>query len=374
MSSLQQSVATEKVNGAARPMLLKAENITLNRTRIEREIIPLGDTQVEVELAEVDVQELKFDPTNPRVAFRLETSGKPATQQELENLLWQDSEVRALKNSIGIYGGLIEAIIVANDGTVLEGNCRLACIRKLNTDAKGNDPRWLKVKARILAPGIDRQRIEVLLGELHFAGKNEWSAFEQGAHLYTMSQRGESETQLAGRYRLSKTYISAKLRAYALMRDKFVPLATEAKLDNPDRYWSWFEELYKTCKPSKAGSEKATRVYDGPMLEEKFCDWVVNKKLPKAEQVRKLATILENPAAMKVFEKSGIDRAMDTVAESDPTVNSKLWKQLQTTADMLTHMELPQLEALRNHDPAKTRIFEELASAVDRIRREIKHA
>ncbi|MBV9762064.1 MAG: hypothetical protein JO340_15985 [Acidobacteriaceae bacterium] len=367
-------VAAEKVNGAAKPMLLKAENITLKRTRIEREVIPLGDTQVEVELAEVDLSDLKFDPTNPRVAFRLSTSGKPATQDELENLLWQDSEVRALKNSIGIYGGLIEAIIVANDGTVLEGNCRLASVKKLNDEAKRQDPRWQKVKARILAPGIDRPKVEVLLGELHFAGKNQWSPFEQAAHLYAMSQRGESERQLAGRYRQSQSYISAKLRAYALMRDKFVPLATNTKLDNPDRYWSWFEEFYKTCKPSKAGSEKPTRVYDGPALEEKFSEWVVNKKLPKAEQVRKLVTILENPAAMKVFEKSGIDRAMEAVAEDDPTINSKLWKQLQTTADMLTHMELPQLEALRNHDPAKTRIFEELASAVDRIRREIARA
>ncbi|MBZ5633719.1 MAG: hypothetical protein LAO55_11410 [Acidobacteriia bacterium] len=148
--------------------------------------------------------------------------------------------------------------------------------------------------------------------------------------------------------------------------------STAAKIDNPDRYWSWFEELYKTCKPSKAGSEKATRVVDGPALEEKFCAWVSEKKLPKAEQVRKLATILENPAAMNVFEESGIDRAMDAIAEDDPTVNSKLWKQLQT-ADMLTHMELPQLEALRKHEPAKSRIFDELGAAVDRIRAEIKH-
>lgn len=354
-------------------MLLEAKNITLPRERIEREIIPLGDTQVEVELAYVPLDKLLFDPTNPRVAFKLQSSGqKSPTQDDLQNLLWQDSEVRALKNSINIYGGLIEAIIVANDGTVLEGNCRLASIRKLNTEGNGQDTRWQKVKARILAPGIDRQKIEVLLGELHFAGKNQWSAFEQAAHLYNMSQRGESDTQLAGRYRQSKTYIGAKLRAYALMQDKFVPLATEAKLANPDRYWSWFEELYKTCKPSKPGHEKPTRVYDGPALEEHFCDWVVNGKLPRAEQVRKLATILENPAAMTVFQESGIDRAVDAIAEQDPTVNSKLWKQLQTTADMLTHMELPQLEALRKHEAAKTKIFEELAAAVDRIRKEIK--
>src|SRR4051812_19259110 len=96
--------------------LLEARNITLERERIEREVLPLGDTQVEVELALVAVEHLKFDQTNPRVAFRLKSNNETGpTQERLLEILWDDDEVKMLKNSIELYGGLIEAIIVAND-------------------------------------------------------------------------------------------------------------------------------------------------------------------------------------------------------------------------------------------------------------------
>ncbi len=52
-----------------------------------------------------------------------------------------------------------------------------------------NDERWKKVRVRILAPEIDRQTANIILGELHIAGKVEWSPFEQAAHLYEMNAR-----------------------------------------------------------------------------------------------------------------------------------------------------------------------------------------
>jgi hypothetical protein len=72
------------------------------------------------------IDKLKFDPTNPRVVLLLtaavKSSGeKNPSQDFLRDLLWEDDDVKALKNSIELYGGLIEAIIVSNDGTVLEG-------------------------------------------------------------------------------------------------------------------------------------------------------------------------------------------------------------------------------------------------------------
>jgi hypothetical protein len=369
--------------------LLEAKNITLERERIEREVLPLGDTQVEVELALVAVEHLKFDQTNPRVAFRLKSNNEPSpTQERLQEILWDDDEVKALKNSIELYGGLIEAIIVANDGTVLEGNCRLACLKKLKAEAEAKgvtETLWDKVKARILAPGIDRSKIEILLGELHFAGKNKWSAFEQAAHIYNMIEGGENIDDLAKKYRQSKSYIIAKNRAYKLMRDKFVPMAEEArkkdeyKLDKgEDRYWSWFEELYKTCSPTPAGKEPAKKtlgfVYDGPELEQKFCEWMIANKLPKAEQVRKLPKVLKNKEAIVVFEQpsdgGGIEKAMELIAEDDPTLNSKLWKQVQVTAELLGTFPLDELEELRQGDAAKVKIFEDLTKAVDRIRKE----
>ncbi len=382
MTTVAEKVANAKA-GTMNPVLLEAKNITLPRQKIEREIIPLGKTQVEVELALVEVDQLKLDSTNPRVAFRLKSSGQKNPSQEfLYDLLWEDEDVRALKNSIELYGGLIEAIIVANDGTVLEGNCRLVCLTKLKAaaEAQGNtNSPWHKAKARILAPGIDRAAIEVLLGELHFAGKNKWTAFEQAAHIYNMIETGnETVEELAKRYRQSKGYIINKRRAYKLMQERFVPMVEKARKDgnskldkNPDKYWSWFEELYRSCKPTPAGKDpKPGRVYDGQELEEKFCEWVADNKLPKAEQVRKLAGFLDHKRAMKAFETEGLDAAIEVVAEDDPTVTSRLWKQLQGAAEILNEFPLDELDELREHDPAKTKILDDLTKALDRVRKE----
>jgi len=161
-------------------MLLKADGITLKHKRLEREIIPLGPNQIEVEMGEVPIEELRLDPTNPRLAFKIHARElTDPTQKELQDLLWEDPDVTALRRSIAATGGLIEAVIVQADGTVLEGNCRLTCIRKLDEEAKQKDPRWRTIRARILPPGVDRRTIDVLLGELHIAGKNEWTPFEQ---------------------------------------------------------------------------------------------------------------------------------------------------------------------------------------------------
>ena len=227
------------------------------------------------------------------------------------------------------------------------------------------DPLWARTSGY-------RRTVEILLGELHFAGKNEWTPFEQAAHLYSMKEKGYHEQDLAGMYRESKSYINAKIRAYRLMAETFVPLAQDDshQIKNPDRYWSWFEEFYKVCKPSAEGKENTARVYDSRELEEKFCHWVVDGKLPRAEQTRKLARMLEDREAMKVFERSGIEKAISHVSGKNPTVGSKMWKHLQSTTDLLATMPLTDIENLREGDPAKVKIFEDLVKAVERVKKE----
>ena len=54
---------------------------------------------------------------------------------------------------------------------------------------------------------------------------------EQAAHLYKMNTvEGYTEDTRAEMYRMSKSYVSAKIRAYKLMDQKLVPLAREEKL------------------------------------------------------------------------------------------------------------------------------------------------
>lgn len=379
-----QTFATESFAGHKPPkneggtqVLLDAKNIPLKHQRVENEIIPLGPTKVEVVLAEVNIDDLKLDPTNPRIAFALQARGvRNPTAQELADILWEDSDVKALKRSIEANGGLIEAIIVSGkDGTILEGNCRVTCLRKLRDDTKGEDPRWTHARARILPAGVDRQTIDVLLGELHIAGKNEWTPFEQAAHLYRMHmQKAFSIETLAEMYRTSKSYVVAKIKAYRLMTEVYVPLAQSKKKDVHDlsRDWSWFEEFYKKCKPSAQGKEDPNRPYDGELLEKKFCEWKLQGLLPQAADVRKLGDLLDNAKAMAILEKDGIEKAFDYISTLRPELSSKLWRQVHTAATYLQNMPLSEIEAIRQGEPAKSKVFDELVLAMERVKKELK--
>src|SRR2546421_13084800 len=99
------------------------------------------------------------------------------------------------------------------------------------------------------------------------------------------------------------------------MADCFVPMARERKKEIKDLagYWSWLEEFYKRCKPSGPGRENSERVYDGKQLEEKFCEWVLEGKLPVADDVRKLPEILTENNATKTPERKGMEKTYSAI-------------------------------------------------------------
>jgi hypothetical protein len=234
---------------------------------------------------------------------------------------------------------------------------------------------WKNIRARILPPDVTRESIDALLGELHITGKNKWSPFEQAFHLYKMQKKGYTHDQLLARFRMSRGYLNAKVRAYKLLVESYVPMAQKAKKEVGDlsRKWSWFEEFYKKCKPSPAGKENPDRVYDGPALEQKFCQWVLNDQLPRAEDVRKLYHCLEDKKAIAVLDKgSNIDKAHVVAAATRPELVSKLWKSIEEVTDRLNNIPLSELDALRAGDASRAEKFNALLEALQRVRTETR--
>ncbi len=119
---MENAAVSITTNGAAaeHSVLLRADNIQFDFDKQETEIIPLGATKIEVVMAEIPLENLKLDATNPRIQFALRAKGitKP-TQKQLRETLWDLSVVKSLRRAIDANGGLIEAIIVSGDGTVL---------------------------------------------------------------------------------------------------------------------------------------------------------------------------------------------------------------------------------------------------------------
>jgi len=338
--------------------------VTFNRNdigfpfeKLEVEPIPLGHgTTAQVQLADVPLENLRLDRSNPRISFKLQARNKAnPSQDELTELLWEDDDVKRLKRSIASTGGLVEAIIVqGSDGTVLEGNCRTACYRKLAAEYP-EDERWQKVRARILPPEIAREQINVLLGELHIAGKNQWQAFEQAHHLYEMAERGFTRDELAEMYRQSKSSVQAKIDAYNLMNEKYLPQApgSVSLLDK----WSYFEEFYKRCKPHKdeAGQE----------LEDNFVRWMLADKFPRGEHVRMLPKVLRDEDAREALEGENILAAWKVVEDRSPELGSKLFKAIVAAKEALESAPLTEVNAVRDGDAARLKELKALRDALN---------
>jgi len=338
----------------------RSENIGFPFEALEKEQIPLGATRIEIALGEVSLDDVQFDKNNPRIQYLLQSMGESAPSQErLLEVIWQDSQVKDLKRSIAVNGGVIEAIILSAEAVIIEGNCRVACYHKLRAEYSG-DERWEKIRARILPPGITREQLDILLGELHIAGKNEWTPFEQAAHLYKMNVKGYSEAWLAEAYRQSKTTISHKIRAYKLMTEKYLQKYPDAK--NLTK-WSYFEEFYKKCKP-------AANTSDGEVLEDAFVEWMGKDRFTKGAQVRELPRILASPPATNLLSEKGFDTAWDFVKADNPELDSVLFRAIARASEALERAPLSEINELRRGNQAKITRLRMLRDALDAVMRQ----
>lgn len=334
-----------------------ADDISLDFEPLDRERIPLGATRIDITLGEVPLESVRLDRSNPRIRYLLESrQEKDPSQEFLTEVLWENAQVKDLKRAISVNGGIIEAIILTSDGTVVEGNCRVVCYRKL-AEEHPNDERWTKVRSRILPPGITREQLDVLLGELHIAGKNEWTPFEQAAHLYKMNTKGFSEAWLAEAYRQSKTSISHKIRAYRLMTEKYLH-----KYPDPKNLvkWSYFEEFYKRCKPPANTPE-------GEELEDRFVEWMGENRFSKGSEVRELPRVLENKQAVTALTKKGFGEAWNIVKADNPELDSPLFRAVSQATKALENAPLSEINELRGGNKTKASRLRALREALDEV-------
>jgi hypothetical protein len=114
-------------------------------------------------------------------------------------------------------------------------------------------------------------------------------------------------------------------------------------------------------------------VFDGPELEQKFCDWVLNDQLPKAEDVRRLHDCLRDKKSMGILERGGsIDKAHIAAAASRPELVSRIWKGIEEVTELLNNIPLFELDALREGDAPRVGKLNALVEALQKVRTEIR--
>jgi hypothetical protein len=324
---------------------MQSATVTTTPSEFVEEIV-IGGRRVPLLHRYLPVDEVRLNPENQRVQFLLSILNRVLTEEEIAVQLWELDDVKLLKRSIQQNGGLIERIIVKSDGTIVEGNCRTIVYRKLRAEAQQRENKaearnWNLIPARILPIDISDKELAYLLGELHVAGKNEWTAFEQAAWVHKMSQLyAYTIAELAQHLRKNKAYIEHLLWAYTLMRDEFIA-GSKDKSDLAK--WSYFLEFYKAFRKKK----------DAEPYEDRFVQWVRNGKITKGAEVRKLPRIAAEPRALKALEEHGFTEAMEVLASEHPGEASRLFSAIDDAISELRRTPFEEIQALRLGDQAR---------------------
>ena len=308
--------------------------------------ITLEGRRVRVQNIDIPVDEVALDPTNPRIANTVEASAfdnSGSLQQQLEEILWEDTDLHELYRQVLINGGLIERIIVRPNKSVVEGNCRTVVFRRLHRNHP-KDERWRRIPARILPNDIGAREVAILLGEMHVAGKNTWSAFEKAGHIYRMHRDfALTQDEIAHRLRMSKSTVNQLLRAFETMKEKFL---RQFPMPSNIRKFSFFVELCK--KPPLRDWLAST-----PEAEDLFVNWVGTEKLFKAVQVRELPRIIANPDAMQALTEYGFSEAKRVLEVDDPAITSRLFKRMKEMATELDQARLDDIQRVKKNSVAR---------------------
>lgn len=311
---------------------------------------------VPVQYRDISLTKVKLDASNPRIqhAIKKISSNGNISPTELRNLILEQPGVPELFRSIRDNGGINEPIYVRPDGRIIEGNCRAATYLRLH-EIKPKDPRWQTIPAAFIPEITDRQ-VAVLQGQHHVAGKNKWEAYEKAGHIHSMHTKlGMDEKAIARALGIREGEVIKSLESYKVMTEKVLP-----KLKGRDglQKWSFVHEFFKSRELEDYRSK--------PSNVDAFVKLVVDKKIKKGADVRKLGKIVKHPTAFKVLKKHDVDTAMTSVGKVDPTADSKAFRTLKKATTVLRRFSQLELQRLREHRKSR-QILEELFTAITEV-------
>ena len=287
---------------------------------------------MDCQLKEIEVDIIELDIDNPRISYALETYGEninaAAIALALSNSSDSDSSgttINTLKDSIKASGGISNPIVVNHhEGkyTVIEGNTRVQIYRDFKREGvKGN---WDKIPALVYEE-MDFDAITSIRIQSHMVGARPWNAYSKAKYLKSLSDEKNISTEriidICGG---KKQEIRALIQAYNDMEIYY-----HSKVDDQDfdvKEFSAFRELNESKK--RIGALQANGY-----TKEDFGQWVIDGKIGRAENVRRLPEVLNNPEAKKVFIQKDLKTAIETL---NVPKTEDLELPLATLADMLS--------------------------------------
>jgi hypothetical protein len=336
----------------------------------------------------VEVQNLLFDPSNPRLPSEIGSSEK-----EIFRFLVDEIGVEDLLNSI-VSSGVIEGDpIIARHAAdvgkfyVIEGNRRLAALKLLNGQKIGDgqaEPNVPTVSAEVAASvkqvkvqtGWDDDQLEAYLGYKHVTSTREWTP-EAKARFVLERCKGDFSSESLSRFakRLGTTLPTLRrwLIAYLTLQQ-----AQKAGIFDPSqaprkRYFGTFYTLLGSREVQKFLALSSEQLTNTPVPQDhlekldEFIGWTIGTtKTPpfvNSRAQQELDAVLASPSGLLHFRnKKNLDAALLYTEYNSGEISAKLLGAAYTIEECLT-----KIFDVKD-DPKVVTAIESLERAMEKLR------
>lgn len=310
---------------------------------------------VTLTLIEIDPDEVRLDPSNPRVSFSMrqldeQKRGDPACTL----LLTSQEDTEGLMRSIIMSGGVQEPIYVRDDFTVAEGNRRVVAMRAAKEENPG-DHRFHRIPAWLIPAGTPESVVQDLLNEIHLGSVRGWAPYEKALQMRGLLQSGLIHEEVAERYRMTPMEVKQHVEAANLMDRLYFPITRDPSDAEHRSKYSYFLEFLKNGR-LRSQSESI------PDLPERFARWVRDGLVNTGMKVRKLPKVVDQAEALQLLEVEGFDAAEEFISKGNPREH-ELYLTMEKARLRLQQLTVTELVELAGSD--------ERLAILDNLRKQI---
>lgn len=178
----------------------------------------VNGSKIGVRLVEAELMKLRLDPENPRLhsAYLTHELSSNPSQKQLHEALSRLPEFESLVDSLAHNNGCFHAPLVSEDLRVLEGNRRVAAMRRLHAEHP-KASRWQKVTVQQIVGRITVAQEKAIRAKCHLEGMLPWDGLSQLAEYTAVAER-EGADRLATMLERHRVQIEPLLVAGRCMR------------------------------------------------------------------------------------------------------------------------------------------------------------
>lgn len=166
--------------------------------------LTVNGANLKLRLVEVELNKLRLDPENPRLHSAYLTHELPAepTQTQLATVLASLPEFQSLLDSLARNNGCFQPPLVTHDLRVLEGNRRVAALRKLRAEHPKSG-HWQALTVQQLTHRVPLQQEKAVRAKFHLEGMLPWDGLSQLAEYVALAEREGPDflATMLGRFR-----------------------------------------------------------------------------------------------------------------------------------------------------------------------------